>query len=212
MVGLGLYFYAPREGDLMSRPGMGGETIEIATIDDETAQKLLAELDKAEEKAKEEQTKKELRVGPGTGPGGRSGQADRGEAARPGEVRRRVRFQRRERDAQVRSLRSEGESGRELGRRSGEPAGGTGHARRGNGASRSHGDAHAGTAEQVAGPSDATGPGRGCHARRDRAAGADGSRRACCPRAVATLATPRPPRRRLRRAVDRSCSRAPPRR
>ena len=37
-----------------------GETIEIATIDDETAQKLLAELDKAEEKAKEEQTKKEL--------------------------------------------------------------------------------------------------------------------------------------------------------
>jgi hypothetical protein len=61
VVGLGLYFYAPRDGDLMSRPGMGGgETIEIAAIDDETAQKLLAELDKAEEKAKEEQTKKEL--------------------------------------------------------------------------------------------------------------------------------------------------------
>jgi TonB family protein len=61
VVGLGLYFYAPRAGDLMNRPGMGGgETIEIATIDDETAQKLLAELDKAEEKAKEEQTKKEL--------------------------------------------------------------------------------------------------------------------------------------------------------
>ena len=92
----------------MARPGLGdGESIEIATIDDETAQKLLAELDKAEEKAKEEQAKKEREAHRGARAGGRSGQADRGEAARPGEVRRRVRLQRREGDPQVRALRPE---------------------------------------------------------------------------------------------------------
>jgi TonB family protein len=52
VVGVSLYFYAPRNVDL-------GESIEITTVDDETAQKVLAELDEAEEKAKEEQEKKE---------------------------------------------------------------------------------------------------------------------------------------------------------
>src|SRR5687767_1433481 len=62
VIGLGLYFYAPRQGDLdarMAAAGPGGESIEIASIDPETAQKLLAELDRLEEQAKEEQAKKE---------------------------------------------------------------------------------------------------------------------------------------------------------
>src|SRR5687768_313536 len=60
VVGLSLYFYAPREAELLAMRGAAdGESIEITAIDDETAQKLLAELDKAEEQAKEEQAKKE---------------------------------------------------------------------------------------------------------------------------------------------------------
>ena len=58
VVGVSLYFYAPRDADLANLAG--GESIEISTVDDETAQKLLAELDRMEEKAKEEQEKKEL--------------------------------------------------------------------------------------------------------------------------------------------------------
>jgi TonB family protein len=60
VVGLALYFYAPREADLaLLRAGGEGESISIAEIDPETAQRLLAELDKEEEQAKEEQAKKE---------------------------------------------------------------------------------------------------------------------------------------------------------
>ena len=60
VVGVGLYFYSPRQAELDARQGTGaGESIEISAIDDETAQKLLAELDKEEEQAKEEQAKKE---------------------------------------------------------------------------------------------------------------------------------------------------------
>jgi TonB family protein len=55
VVGVSLYFYAPRNADLAA-----GESIEITTVDDETAQKVLAELDKAEEEAKQEEEKKEL--------------------------------------------------------------------------------------------------------------------------------------------------------
>jgi TonB family protein len=53
VVGVSLYFYAPRNVDL-------GESIEISTVDGEAAQKLLAELDAMEEKAKEEEKKKEI--------------------------------------------------------------------------------------------------------------------------------------------------------
>lgn len=61
VVGVGLYFYSPRQAELDARRGAGaGDSIEITSIDDETAQKLLAELDKEEEKAKEEQAKKEI--------------------------------------------------------------------------------------------------------------------------------------------------------
>jgi TonB family protein len=55
VVGVSLYFYAPRNSDLSF-----GESIEISTVDDETAQKMLAELDKMEEQAKEEEKKKEV--------------------------------------------------------------------------------------------------------------------------------------------------------
>jgi TonB family protein len=58
VVGVSLYFYAPRNADI-SALGQG-ESIEISTVDDETAQKLLAELDRLEDKAKEEQQKKEV--------------------------------------------------------------------------------------------------------------------------------------------------------
>jgi TonB family protein len=50
-----LYFYAPRNADLAP-----GESIDISTVDDETARKYLAELDKMEEQAKEEEKKKEI--------------------------------------------------------------------------------------------------------------------------------------------------------
>jgi TonB family protein len=61
VIGVGIYLYAPRNSDLMLLRGNAGEEqIEIATMDDETARKMLAELDKAEEKAKEEEVKKEI--------------------------------------------------------------------------------------------------------------------------------------------------------
>ncbi len=55
VVGVSLYFYAPRNADLAAM----GESIEISTVDDETARKMLAELDKADEEAKKEEEKKE---------------------------------------------------------------------------------------------------------------------------------------------------------
>ena len=58
VVGVGLYLYAPRNADLLAAVG-GGESIEIGTLDDEASRKLLAELDKQEDKEKEEQAKKE---------------------------------------------------------------------------------------------------------------------------------------------------------
>jgi TonB family protein len=58
VVGVSLYFYAPRNADLSALAQ--GESIEISTVDDETAQKMLAELDKMEEQAKEEEKKKEV--------------------------------------------------------------------------------------------------------------------------------------------------------
>jgi TonB family protein len=56
VVGVALYLYAPRNADLADMAMSGPETIELGTMDDETAQKLLAELDRQEE----EQAKKEV--------------------------------------------------------------------------------------------------------------------------------------------------------
>ena len=60
VVGVVLYVYAPRNADLAALAALAnGETVEINTVDEEFARKLLAELDREEEKAKEEQAKKE---------------------------------------------------------------------------------------------------------------------------------------------------------
>jgi len=55
VVGVSAYFFAPRDADLASL-GLEGESIEITNVDDETAQRLLAELDRMEE----EERKKEI--------------------------------------------------------------------------------------------------------------------------------------------------------
>lgn len=64
VLGLLAYFHAPRTSDLLAygrdRADPAGERIEIETVDDELARKLLAELERAEEKAKEEEIKKEV--------------------------------------------------------------------------------------------------------------------------------------------------------
>src|SRR6185436_13022114 len=59
--GVAVYLYAPRNADLMLLRGNSGEEqIEIAAMDDETARKMLAELEREEEKAKDEEVKKEI--------------------------------------------------------------------------------------------------------------------------------------------------------
>jgi TonB family protein len=58
VIGVSLYFYAPRNADLTK--GGEGQQIEISTLDDETARRILAELEREEEKAEEEKTKKEI--------------------------------------------------------------------------------------------------------------------------------------------------------
>src|SRR5436190_303785 len=61
VIGVGLYLYAPRNADLMLlRGGAAEEQVEISTLDDDAARKILAELEREEEKAKDEETKKEL--------------------------------------------------------------------------------------------------------------------------------------------------------
>src|SRR5262245_390657 len=63
VVGLAAFFWAPRTADLaaLNGPGLGGaqESIEINTVDDETARKAIAELERREEQEKAEQVKKE---------------------------------------------------------------------------------------------------------------------------------------------------------
>lgn len=61
VLGLAGYFWTPRNADLAGlTDGKGGhESIEIGAVDDETARKILAELEREQEKAKEEQVKKE---------------------------------------------------------------------------------------------------------------------------------------------------------
>lgn len=62
VIGLVFYFWAPRNAELaeLARRAQGPESIEISTVDDETARKILAELEREQEKAEEEKTKKEV--------------------------------------------------------------------------------------------------------------------------------------------------------
>jgi TonB family protein len=65
VIGLALFFWVPRNAEMMAMMGGKGaepETIDINTLDDETSKKILAELEKQdqeEEAAKEEEKKKE---------------------------------------------------------------------------------------------------------------------------------------------------------
>lgn len=62
VVGLLLYFWAPRQADLDARRRDAlarSEPISVSTVDDDTARKIIADLERQEEKAKAEQVKKE---------------------------------------------------------------------------------------------------------------------------------------------------------
>ena len=62
VVGLALYFWAPRQAevDAKRREALArGEPISVSTVDGDTARKILADLERQEEKAKQEQIKKE---------------------------------------------------------------------------------------------------------------------------------------------------------
>jgi hypothetical protein len=62
LVGVALYFWAPRQADLEAKrreAAARGEPISVSTVDDDTARKIIADLEKQEEKAKQEQVKKE---------------------------------------------------------------------------------------------------------------------------------------------------------
>lgn len=62
LVGVALYFWAPRQVELDARrrdAAARSEPISVSTVDDDTARKIIADLERQEEKAKEEQVKKE---------------------------------------------------------------------------------------------------------------------------------------------------------
>lgn len=60
VVGVGLYFFAPRDADLKRDLASQGESIDIGMVDDSAAREILADLERAEEKAKAEQIEKEI--------------------------------------------------------------------------------------------------------------------------------------------------------
>lgn len=64
MVGFATYFWAPREAELAAlraQQQIGQpETIELNALDEETSRKIIAELEQEQEKAKEEEAKKEI--------------------------------------------------------------------------------------------------------------------------------------------------------
>lgn len=60
VVGVGLYFFAPRDADLQRDLAAQGESIDIGMVDDSAAREILADLERAEEKAKAEQIEKEI--------------------------------------------------------------------------------------------------------------------------------------------------------
>lgn len=53
------YWFAPRTDELAARQAAEGERIDISTLDDATARQILAELERAEEKAEAEEQEKE---------------------------------------------------------------------------------------------------------------------------------------------------------
>jgi TonB family protein len=60
VIGLATFLWVPRNADLAAMAGKAEpDTIDVSTLDDETSRKILAELDKEAEKAKEEEVKKE---------------------------------------------------------------------------------------------------------------------------------------------------------
>jgi TonB family protein len=61
VIGLAAFFWVPRNADMLLVGGKNGEaeSIDINTLDDETSRKILAELEKQEEEAKEAEKKKE---------------------------------------------------------------------------------------------------------------------------------------------------------
>jgi outer membrane biosynthesis protein TonB len=62
MVGIALYFWAPRQAEVEAKrraAGARGEPIAVSTVDDDTARKIIADLERQEEKAKLAEQKKE---------------------------------------------------------------------------------------------------------------------------------------------------------
>jgi hypothetical protein len=63
VVGLMLYFWAPRQAALDAKrreAAARAEPISVSTVDDDTARRIIADLERQEEKAREEQVKKEV--------------------------------------------------------------------------------------------------------------------------------------------------------
>jgi hypothetical protein len=62
VVGIALYFWAPRQADIDAKrreAALRAEPISVSTVDDETARKIVADLERQEEKAKQAEAKKE---------------------------------------------------------------------------------------------------------------------------------------------------------
>jgi TonB family protein len=61
LIGLALYFWAPRQADIVARQKAqaAAEPIEVSTVDDDTARRLIADMEREEERVREEQRKKE---------------------------------------------------------------------------------------------------------------------------------------------------------
>ncbi|HVU49111.1 MAG TPA: energy transducer TonB [Polyangia bacterium] len=62
IVGMAFYFWAPRDADLQRQLAERGpgESIDVGMVDEDTARRLLADLEREQEKAKAEEVKKEI--------------------------------------------------------------------------------------------------------------------------------------------------------
>ncbi len=60
VIGVTSYFYAPRTADVSAAAAGQGESIEIGSLDEQTSRKIIAEIERQEEKAKEEEEKKQI--------------------------------------------------------------------------------------------------------------------------------------------------------
>lgn len=62
IVGVGLYWLAPRDADVQARlaAAKAPESIDVGMVDDETSQRILADLERRQEEAKAEEIKKEI--------------------------------------------------------------------------------------------------------------------------------------------------------